>query len=81
MKNATPPPTDPHFEWRRVTDGNWALFPNHARDPVAHITPAADGLWFLMLGASRCGPHTRQHVFDLAIAYARSKLTRHKCAA
>ena len=81
MKNATPPPTDPHFEWRKVTDKNWALFPNHAREPVAHITSASDGLYLLLIGAGRAGPYTKGRAFDLGLAHARNKLVGHKqCA-
>jgi hypothetical protein len=74
MKNSIPPPSDPHFEWRKVTDGNWALFPYHARDPVAHITPAADGMYLLLIGAGRAGPYTKGRAFELGLAHARNKL-------
>jgi hypothetical protein len=74
MKNSTPPPTDPHFDWRKVNDTNWALFPNQARSPVAHITPAIDGLYLLLIGAGRAGPYTKGRAFDLGLAHARSRL-------
>jgi hypothetical protein len=81
MKNSTPPPSDPHFEWRRVTDANWALFPNHAREPVAYIISAIDGMCFLLIGAGRAGPYTKARAFDLGLAHALSRLARHKHAA
>jgi hypothetical protein len=64
-----------------VTDGNWALFPNHAREPVAHVTSASDGLYLLLIGAGRAGPYTKGRAFDLGLAHARSRLARHKHAA
>jgi hypothetical protein len=62
-----------------VSDFNWALFPNHARDPVAYITPAIDGMCFLLIGAA--GPYPKTRAFDLGLAHARNKLVGHKhCA-
>jgi hypothetical protein len=64
-----------------LTDGNWALFPNHAREPVAYITAAADGMYLLLIGAGHAGPYTKAQAFDLGLAHARNKLIGHKqCA-
>jgi hypothetical protein len=79
MKNSTPPPAHPHFEWGRVTDNGWPLFPNHSRNPVAHVTPAAGGMWRLLIGAGRAGPFaTRQRAFLLGLEHARARLGRRR---